>query len=92
LSQDISKAFDSIDLCILQLSFDRLKFLQNLSKFIISLFTSRKNNILIPFGHTESYNLLVGIDQGEVISPLLWVIYFDPLLTELLSSAIVPYI
>jgi hypothetical protein len=92
LSQDISKAFDSIDLCILQLSFKRLKFPQNLSKFIISLFTSRKNNILTPFGRTESYNLLIGIDQGEVISPLLWTIYFDPLLTELSASAISPYI
>jgi hypothetical protein len=92
LSQDISKAFDSIDLCMLQLSFERLKFPQNLSKFIISLFTSRKNHILTPFGRTESYNLLIGIDQGEVISPLLWTIYFDPLLTELSASAITPYL
>jgi hypothetical protein len=88
LSQDISKAFDSIDLCMLQLSFDRLKFSQNLSKLIISLFISRKNNILTPFERTESYNLLIGIDQGEVIFPLLWTIYFDPLLTELSTSAI----
>ncbi|CAB4426174.1 unnamed protein product [Rhizophagus irregularis] len=71
LSQDISKAFDSIDLGMLKLSFDRLKFPPNLSKFIISLFTSRKNNILTPFGRTDSYNLLIGIDQGEIISPLL---------------------
>uniref|UniRef100_U9SUU7 Reverse transcriptase domain-containing protein n=1 Tax=Rhizophagus irregularis (strain DAOM 181602 / DAOM 197198 / MUCL 43194) TaxID=747089 RepID=U9SUU7_RHIID len=56
------------------------------------LFTSRKNRILTPFGKTESYNLLIGIDQGEIISPLLWTIYFDPLLTELSSSAISPYI
>ncbi|CAB4440208.1 unnamed protein product [Rhizophagus irregularis] len=92
LSQDISKAFDSIDLGMLKLSFDRLKFPPNLSKFIISLFTSRKNNILTPFGRTDSYNLLIGIDQGEIISPLLWTIYFDPLLTELSTAAIAPYI
>ncbi|CAB4437137.1 unnamed protein product [Rhizophagus irregularis] len=35
------------------------------------LFTSRKNNILTPFGRTEPYDLLIGIDQGEIISPLL---------------------
>jgi hypothetical protein len=92
LSQDISKAFDSIDLGMLKLSFDRLKFPPNLSKFIISLFTSRKNNILTPFGRTDSYNLLIGIDQGEIISPLLWTIYFDPLLTELSAAALAPYI
>ncbi|PKC14434.1 hypothetical protein RhiirA5_409432 [Rhizophagus irregularis] len=52
---------------------------------LISLFTSRKNRILTPFGKTELYNLLIGIDQGKVIS-------LDLLLTELSSSAISPYI
>ncbi|CAB4419464.1 unnamed protein product [Rhizophagus irregularis] len=92
LSQDISKAFDSIDLGMLKLSFDRIKLPPNLSKFIISLFTSRKNHILTPYGRTELYNLLIGIDQREIISPLLWTIYFDPLLAELSSTAIAPYI
>ena len=27
--------------------------------------------------------MLIGIDQGEVISPLLWCIYYDPLLCEI---------
>jgi hypothetical protein len=72
--------------------FDRLKFPSNLSDFIISLFTSRKNRILTPFRKTESYDLLIGIDQDEVIFPLLWTIYFDPLLTELTSSAVSLYI
>src|SRR5438876_3886128 len=27
--------------------------------------------------------MLVGIDQGEVISPLLWCIYYDPLLCKI---------
>src|SRR4051812_29183727 len=34
----------------------------------------------------------IGIDQGEIISPLLWVIYLDPLLTEFNTSASSPYI
>ncbi|CAB4405832.1 unnamed protein product [Rhizophagus irregularis] len=72
LSQDISKAFDSIDLRMLRLAFNRLRFPENLSNFILSLFTNRKNR--------------------EVISPLLWTIYFDPLLTELSESAISPYL
>ncbi|CAB4407472.1 unnamed protein product [Rhizophagus irregularis] len=64
LSQDISKAFDSIDLRMLRLAFNRLRFPNNLSDFIMS----------------------------EVISPLLWTIYFDPLLTELSESAVSPYL
>ncbi|CAB4435485.1 unnamed protein product [Rhizophagus irregularis] len=92
LSQDISKAFDSIDLRMLRLAFSRLRFPDNLSNFIISLFTNRKNRIFTPYGPTSFYNVLIGIDQGEVISPLLWTIYFDPLLTELSESAISPYL
>ncbi|CAB4422049.1 unnamed protein product [Rhizophagus irregularis] len=92
LSQDISKAFDSIDLRMLRLAFNRLRFPDNLSDFIISLFTNRKNRIFTPYGPTSFYNVLIGIDQGEVISPLLWTIYFDPLLTELSESAISPYL
>ncbi|CAB4413289.1 unnamed protein product [Rhizophagus irregularis] len=91
LSQDISKAFDSIDLRMLKLAFNRLQFPSNLSNFIISLFTNRKNSIFTPYGPTSPYNVLIGIDQGEVISPLLWTIYFDPLLTELSASAVSPY-
>ncbi|CAB4406050.1 unnamed protein product [Rhizophagus irregularis] len=91
LSQDISKAFDSIDLRMLKLAFNRLQFPSNLSNFIISLFTNRKNSIFTPYGPTSPYSVLIGIDQGEVISPLLWTIYFDPLLTELSASAVSPY-
>src|SRR6266536_2062996 len=43
-------------------------------------------------GTTDQYRVKIGIDQGEVISPLLWVIYLDPLLTELHNSASSPYI
>ncbi|GET59018.1 reverse transcriptase family protein [Rhizophagus irregularis DAOM 181602=DAOM 197198] len=59
ISQDISKAFDSMDLNMLKLALDRVR---------------------------------VGIDQGEIISPLLWVIYLDPLLTVLNQEARDPFI
>ncbi|GET50389.1 RNA-directed DNA polymerase from mobile element jockey-like [Rhizophagus irregularis DAOM 181602=DAOM 197198] len=59
VSQDISKAFDSMDLNMLKLALDRVR---------------------------------VGIDQGEIISPLLWVIYLDPLLTVLNQEARDPFI
>ncbi|CAG8709604.1 4822_t:CDS:2, partial [Rhizophagus irregularis] len=66
LSQDIFKAFNSIDLCMLRLCFDQLKFPSTLSSFIISLLISRRNRILTLFGKTESYDLLI------VISPYIW--------------------
>src|SRR5438046_3091906 len=91
LSQDISKAFDSINLNMLLLAMKRLKFPQLFCKLILSLFTNRYNKVITCHGETDKYRVQIGIDQGEVISPLLWVIYLDPLLTELNAMVSSPY-
>jgi hypothetical protein len=69
VSQDISKAFDSIDLNMLRLSLLRLKFPVPLIQFLLNLFTRRDNRILTCYGSTHSYCIRIGIDQGKVISP-----------------------
>ncbi|EXX68806.1 hypothetical protein RirG_101780 [Rhizophagus irregularis DAOM 197198w] len=51
----------------------------------------RSNRVFTAHGTTPSYRVRIGIDQGEVISPLLWVIYIDPLLTVLKNEMIDPY-
>ena len=43
----------------------------------------RKNAVITSGGMSEFYDLKIGIDQGEVISPLLWCIYFNSLLCEI---------
>ncbi len=48
--------------------------------FITNLFTNHINQIFTYHGITDPYNVLVRIDQGEVICPLLWCIYYNPLL------------
>ena len=50
---------------------------------ITNLFINRKNAVFTNVSLTEQYDIKIGIDQGEVISPLLWVIYYDPLLCEI---------
>ncbi|GET66002.1 hypothetical protein RIR_jg20407.t1 [Rhizophagus irregularis DAOM 181602=DAOM 197198] len=92
VSQDISKAFDSIDLNMLRLALIRLHIPSLLIKFIINLFTRRNNKIITHHGDTSGYRVRIGIDQGEIISPLLWVIYLDPLLTTLNREACDPFI
>src|SRR5205823_7351935 len=91
LSQDISKAFDSMDLNMLNLAMIWIKIPASCRKLILNLFTNRTNKILTCYGQTSSYKVQVGIDQGEIISPLLWVIYLDPLLLELDDSASAPF-
>ncbi|CAB4404596.1 unnamed protein product [Rhizophagus irregularis] len=92
VSQDISKAFDSMDLNMLKLALERLQFPALLVRFILNLFTRRNNKIITCHGDTPRYRVRVGIDQGEIISPLLWVIYLDPLLTVLNQEASDPFI
>jgi hypothetical protein len=53
---------------------------------ITNLFLNRKNSVFTAYGNTDPYDVIVGIDQGEVISPLLWVIYYDPLLSRIKNS------
>lgn len=36
--------------------------------------------------YTDSYEVGDGLDQGEVWSPILWRIFFDPLLCKLKES------
>jgi ribonuclease HI len=86
LFQDMSKAYDRVNLFMLQHAMNRLKLPVLFIRFITNLFISRKNRVFTEHGLTDPYNLLVGIDQGEVICPLLWCIYYDPLLSFIQKS------
>ncbi|GBC40443.2 RNA-directed DNA polymerase from mobile element jockey-like [Rhizophagus irregularis DAOM 181602=DAOM 197198] len=62
---------------------DRIKIPNDFSSLILELFKDRKNQVITAYGKTAPYDVLTGINQGEVISPLLWYIYYDPLLAEI---------
>ncbi len=62
---------------------ERVKIPALCISFILDFFTHRKNAVLTKGGISDFYDVKIGIDQGEVISPLLWCIYFDPLLCEI---------
>ncbi len=57
----------------------RLKIPSTFINLILSFFTRHTNAIITSSSITTPYDMKVGIDQGEVISPLLWTIYYDPL-------------
>ena len=71
---------------MLQRALARLKIPTTLINMIAGLFLNRFNCIFTDFGLTDPYEVLDGIDQGEVISPLLWVIYYDPLFDRITKS------
>ena len=80
---NLSKAYDRIDKTMLKMAMQRLKFPDTLINIILDLFTNRTNSVFTEFGLTDPYDVQIGIDQEEVISPLLWCIYYDPFLSEI---------
>ncbi len=83
LLQDLSKAYDRVDLTILRRAMEWMKISSSCINFILDFFIHRKNAILTKGGLSDYYDVKIDIDQDEVISPLLWYIYFDPLLCEI---------
>ncbi|GBB91748.1 hypothetical protein RclHR1_01910032 [Rhizophagus clarus] len=92
LSQDISKAFDSVNLTMLKFALECIRLPASAITLILSLFMNHSNQIFTAYGEASSYRVRIGIDQGDVISLLLWVIYIDPLLTVLKNEMLDPYI
>jgi hypothetical protein len=79
----MSKAYDSVNLTLLQKSLQRLALPSSITNTIINILTDRQNQIITNLGLTSSYSVLNGIDQGETITPLLWRIYYDPLISHI---------
>jgi len=71
LLQDLSKAYNRVDLNILRKAMTHLKILLECINFIISFFIHHKNAILIISRLSEYYDVKIRIDQEEIISLLL---------------------
>ena len=83
LMQDMSKAYDLVNRNNLAKALKRIKLPNLFVDFIANSLKNRTNQIITDFGFTESYKVGNGIDQGEIMSPLLWIIYYDPLFAKI---------
>jgi hypothetical protein len=81
--QDTAKAFDMVNLEMLQKAMERIKIPKKATSFIINLFKNRSLKAITEFGLTKEIIAGDGLDQGETISPLLWRIFYDPLLCKI---------
>src|SRR3954454_3532988 len=80
--QDMAKAFDSVGLTPLRKAIERFKIPEHMISYIIDLFDNRVIRVTTAQGLSEPFVGEDGIDQGETISPLLWRIFYDPLLCK----------
>jgi hypothetical protein len=81
--QDTAKAFDTVNLEMLDKALARIKASKGLRNIILSLFKERKFQVITDHGLTRTVTAGDGIDQGETMSPLLWRIFYDPLLCKI---------
>ena len=89
--QDMSKAFDSIGMVPLKKALERIKLPSTAVKFLINLFDGRSMRIITEYGLSDAFTAADGIDQGEVISPLIWRIFYDPLLCRISQDPTLGY-
>jgi len=83
LSQDMSKAFDSVHINTLSKALRRIKIPATIIDLLTYLLSNRTNQVITDLGFTDPYPVQDGIDQGETFSPLLWKIYYDPLVSTI---------
>jgi ribonuclease HI len=69
-----------------QKAMERIKIPKKIINIINCLLENRSNRVITFHGLTEPYTVHDGIDQGDSISPLLWRIFYDPLLDAVNKS------
>src|SRR5207237_8309470 len=67
LSQDMSKAYDSVNLDLLKLALKHIQIPFQLNNIITNLLTNKTNRVITNIRLTEPYNVNNGIDQREII-------------------------
>src|ERR1043165_3786280 len=92
LLQDMKKAFDSVPLESLELALQRVKIPVKITKYILNLFHKRQLRIITAYGQIEKIIAVDGIDQGEVISSLIWHLFYDPLLERIQKDENLGYV
>jgi ribonuclease HI len=83
LFQDTAKAYDTISLDMLKRALERIKIPLKIIDLILEPFRERRFSVITSIGTTQPITAEDGIDQGETISPLLWRIFYDPLLCKI---------
>ena len=75
----MSEAYDHVNRQFLYKALQRIRISDTFINLLKNSLENRTNHVITALGNTDEYLMKNGIDQGEVISPLLWVIYYNPL-------------
>ena len=79
----MSKAYDRVNRKHLWVAMRHIKLPEKFISIIENSLKNQFNRVITDVGLTQEYRMENGIDQGEIMSPLLWIIYYDPLFTKI---------
>ncbi|GES74374.1 ribonuclease H-like domain-containing protein [Rhizophagus clarus] len=78
--QDLSKAYDRMNISLLRLALLSIKLTTRITSILCDLFTNCTNQVILPNNNlTTPFSMNQEIHQGEIISSLLWILYYNPL-------------
>jgi hypothetical protein len=82
LLQDTKKAFDSVGSSSIKAALERINIPKQIINLLMNMRRDRTADVITAGGTTDKYNIQDGLDQGDPISPLLWKIFYDPLIAK----------
>ncbi|MEW5897297.1 MAG: reverse transcriptase family protein [Nanoarchaeota archaeon] len=85
---DFANAFDSVPHEGIKNTLMKMGFNSNVVEIILSLITSRTTQIITKYGLSDPVYINRGVPQGDVISPLLFIIFLNPLLAQIEKTEI----
>jgi hypothetical protein len=84
LSLDMAKAYDSVSLTRLRKTLKKYEFPANTIDLVNEIYKNNTAELYTPIKKTkEDLKIESGVKQGCGLSPFLWVIYINPVLTKL---------
>ena len=72
LFQDMKKVFDSVSLVMMEKALKRIKLPKIAISFLLNLYNERKIKVITEYSLTEEFVAGDSLDQGEVVSLLMW--------------------
>jgi hypothetical protein len=80
---DVRRAYDSVSWISLQRSLERIRVPATYIQLLRNIFDGRRSAVITTYGESREFHPACGLDQGEVNSPLLWLVFYDTLLCRL---------
>ena len=76
---DFEKAFDSVNHYMLYYKLIKNGLHGNLYRVLHSMYQNIKAKVRTPYGITQTFKCLCGVQQGSILSPLLFALFIDDL-------------